>query len=96
MCDISGLQSNIIIQDEINLGKMAAERDEQKRMWEQSSVYLDLMDILDAYWLSEPEEMIVEIDLHFVKANGEEQFKNLVWTNSKYEDKARCFRFRKY
>lgn len=92
MCDISVLQSNIIIQDEMNLGKIVAERERQRKFREQSSVYQSLLDILDVYWLSEPEEMIVEIDLHFVKANGEEQFKNLVWTNSKYEDKARSFR----
>ena len=81
-----------IVWNEINLLKMVAERERQRKIREQSGVYQSLLDILDAYWLSVPEEMIVDIDLHFVNADGEEQFKTLVWTNSEYEDKVKRFR----
>ena len=47
--------------------------------------YNRILEILDAYWLSEPDEQHVEVEMEFYKSNGESQFKTIRWDNPKYE-----------
>lgn len=52
--------------------------------WKNSNEYQRILEILEVYWLEEPEEMEVVVDMHFLKANGETQDKHIVWRNPKY------------
>jgi len=53
--------------------------------WKNEYAYQRILEILEAYWLEEPEEMEVVVDMHFLKANGETQDKHIVWRNQKYQ-----------
>lgn len=48
---------------------------EKKRTWQ----YKRILEILDDYWLTEPDEEYVSVNMYFRKANGEEQCKTIVW-----------------
>lgn len=61
--------------------------DEHKRHWEDSSAYKRLLEILDDYWLTVEDEQLVEIEMHFEKADGQTQDKKLTWVNPNMEDK---------
>ena len=52
-----------------------------KKIWKDEYEYKRLLEILDAYWLTEPDEERVHILLHFRHKNGETQDKSLVWQN---------------
>lgn len=43
--------------------------------------YDRILEILDDYWISEPNEYAVSVEMRFVKANGESQIKHLRWRN---------------
>lgn len=49
------------------------------------SAYKRILEILDEYWLSEPEELAVCVSMEFLKANGENQAKEIRWVNPNYE-----------
>lgn len=49
--------------------------------WKKCSKYQRLMEILDDYWLSEPDEAYVSIDMEFLKSDGQYQRKHIVWWN---------------
>jgi hypothetical protein len=49
--------------------------------WKKCSKYQRLMEILDGYWLSEPDEAYVSIDMEFLKSDGQYQQKRIVWWN---------------
>lgn len=55
-----------------------------KKYWKDSFAYENLQDILDTYWLEEPDELAVHIELEFLKANGERQTKTVRWHNPNY------------
>ena len=40
---------------------------------------------LEEYWLTEPDELFVSVEMKFVKANGEYQMKYVNWFNPNYE-----------
>ena len=42
-------------------------------------------DYFQAYWLDEPDELYVRVDLTFLNANGEYQQKSIRWFNPEYE-----------
>lgn len=42
-------------------------------------------EILNDYWISEPEELFISAEFTFVKANGEYQQKYVRWFNPEYE-----------
>ena len=42
-----------------------------KKIWKDEYEYKRLLEILDAYWLTEPDEERVHILLHFRHKNGE-------------------------
>lgn len=46
--------------------------------------YQRVLEILDDYWLTEPEEEYVRIEMYFRKADGQEQGKRIVWKSPKY------------
>lgn len=56
-----------------------------KKYWDKSYEYLRIMEILDDYWLTEPEEKEVSVEMHFLKANGERQDKLITWCNPNME-----------
>lgn len=53
--------------------------------WEESTTYKRILEILEDYWLAQPEELRVRVRMDFVHANGETQQKELVWRNPNYE-----------
>lgn len=56
-----------------------------KANWKKSEHYQRIIEILDAYWLSEPDELKVRVNMDFIKANGETQRKSIVWINPNYK-----------
>lgn len=49
--------------------------------WKNSYEYKRILEILDDYWLSEPEEVSVRIEMHFEHADGLKQDKVIEWHN---------------
>lgn len=49
----------------------------------QSLEYKRIMEILDDYWLSEPDEERVVVEMHFYKGDGQEQHKRIIWLKRK-------------
>ena len=48
--------------------------------------YHRLLEILNDYWLSVPDEKKVTIEMCFEKANGEKQYKTVIWRNERSKD----------
>lgn len=44
-----------------------------------------LMNILDSYLFSEPDELVVDVEINFLKANGEDQNKIITYHNPDYK-----------
>ena len=59
----------------------------KKKYWRQEYKYKRIMEILDDYWLTEPDELFVRVSMKFIKANGERQGKLIKWKNPNYERK---------
>ena len=57
-----------------------------EKVWKDEYVYKRLIEILDAYWLEEPDEAAVNILLHFRKKDGQTQNKRLCWRNPNTEN----------
>ncbi len=47
--------------------------------------YKRIIEILEDYWINEPDELKVRVSMDFVKANGETQCKCLTWVNPDYQ-----------
>lgn len=56
-----------------------------KKYWKNEYEYQRILEVLDDYWLTEPDELAVEVRLEFLKANGERQTKVIRWMNPNYE-----------
>lgn len=56
-----------------------------KKFWNKSFEYRRILEILDDYWLTEPEEKEAMVEMHFLKANGETQSKQITWFNPNME-----------
>lgn len=56
-----------------------------KKPWKNEEAYIRILEILSTYWLEEPEELKVRVQLDFVKANGEQQSKCIRWINPNYK-----------
>ena len=57
----------------------------RKKYWENQYEHIRIKEILDAYWLEEPDELLVHVKMYFQKANGETQEKTISWINPNYE-----------
>ena len=53
--------------------------------WENDIRYLRILEILNDYWITEPDEFRVRVRMDFIKANGETQSKDIWWQNPNYE-----------
>lgn len=53
--------------------------------WKESPQYQRIQEILEAYWLSEPDELAVGIYMEFIHADGESQQKLIIWHNPNYQ-----------
>ena len=53
--------------------------------WKKSYQYKRIIEVLEAYWLSEPDEAFVCVQFDFIKANGEYQRKYIRWFNPNME-----------
>ena len=51
----------------------------------QSSEYKRILEILEDYWLSEPDEERIAVEMHFYKADGQEQHKRITWINPRVD-----------
>lgn len=65
-----------------------------KSFWKQEPIYIRLQEILSDYWLTQKDEALVRIELHFVHRNGNKQCKWLTWFNPDLskEEKDEAFR----
>lgn len=52
-----------------------------KKKWENTGHYQRILQILEDYWLTEPEEAYVAVDMEFLKSDGQYQQKRIVWWN---------------
>lgn len=52
-----------------------------KKYWKDTFVYQRLLEVLSTYWLEQPDEASVVIDVQFLHKNGEYQAKHLIWDN---------------
>ena len=46
--------------------------------------YQRILEILDDYWLSEPDEYEVIVEMKFLKSDGQHQEKCIIWRNENY------------
>lgn len=53
--------------------------------WKESYPYKRIQEILDDYWLSEPDELKVRVRMDFIKADGQTQSKCITWVNPNYK-----------
>jgi len=56
-----------------------------KMPWKDSSQYKRILEILEDYWLSQPDELAAVVSLDFLHADGQRQSKELVWINPNYQ-----------
>ena len=54
---------------------MTRKKTDFKKTWQ----YKRILEILDDYWLSQPDEEYVEVKMYFRHKNGEEQTKHIIW-----------------
>ena len=57
-----------------------------EREWEKSREYQRILELLDDYWLSAPDEKKVVVDMKFYGAGEEFQSKHIVWHNPNLKD----------
>lgn len=55
-----------------------------KKYWKNTYEYQRVLEILNDYWLEEPDEFRVRIRMDFIKANGETQQKCIRWQHPDY------------
>lgn len=53
--------------------------------WKNSIQYQRIQEILEAYWLSEPDELAVGVFMEFLHADGSSQVKQIIWHNPNYQ-----------
>lgn len=58
-----------------------------KGEWGNTYEYRRILEVLDDYWLTEPDELEVTVIMEFLHANGETQSKCIGWRNPKYLNK---------
>ena len=64
--------------------------------------YKRILSILDEYWLTQPEEEYVEVQMYFRKSDGQEQRKTIIWNPAEErrkqaeKDRARIERYWKF
>lgn len=52
-----------------------------RKVWQNCNEYLRILEILDDYWISNPDEAEVRVEMYFRHGNGETQAKRIVWKN---------------
>lgn len=52
-----------------------------KKCWKNTPEYKRILEILDDYWLTEPEEEEVHVTMYFKKKDGQTQEKRVCWIN---------------
>ncbi len=57
-----------------------------KKYFKDSYEYKRILEILDDYWLTEPDEKSVEVRMHFEHSDGQQQDKFISWENPKREN----------
>lgn len=53
--------------------------------WLYDPIYEAILECLSAYWIDQPEESEVKVQLEFTHANGEKQLKQFYWRNPNYK-----------
>jgi len=57
-----------------------------KKIWKDTWKYKRILEILDDYWLSQPDEYKVRVQMEFIHSSGEKQRKVIQWQNPNYTD----------
>lgn len=58
-----------------------------KRYWDNEPKYKRILEILDDYWLTSADELLVNVDMFFAKEDGQVQRKSITWTNPNFGNK---------
>jgi hypothetical protein len=66
-------------------GFFDVKRVKMRRYYKDSYEYQRIMEILDDYWLTCPDELYVKVSMDFIKADGQNECKTIVWRNPAYE-----------
>lgn len=68
----------------------------KKSDWRKSCQCIRIQEILEDYWLSQPDERQVTVCMTFVNQDGQTQSKRIIWTNPKYrKDSKQAVRLQK-
>lgn len=57
-----------------------------KRYWEKTYPYQLILEFLEDYWITEPDEYKVRVRMDFIHASGQKQQKEICWENPNYTD----------
>lgn len=55
-----------------------------RRLRKSSYEYRRILEILSDYWLTEPDEKLVVVDMYFETVSGETQSKRITWRNPRF------------
>ena len=58
-----------------------------KKCWQNEYEYKRILEILADYWLTEPEEEYVSVNMYFRHTDGQEQWKSIHWINPNRQPK---------
>jgi hypothetical protein len=58
----------------------------RRRGWKDCYEYKRIIEILNDYWGTEPDEDLVRVEMAFLKSNGESQRKCILWRNPNTEE----------
>jgi len=81
---ISMKPRNDVDAEVIDMAKDIAAQMGAKCVWKDTREYQRVLEILSDYW--EPDEERVEVEMRFLKNNGETQEKRIVWVRPQKED----------
>lgn len=56
-----------------------------KRYWENEYEYKRILEILDDYWLTSKDEILVTVEMQFLKSGHEFQKKRIIWRNPNHK-----------
>ena len=57
--------------------------------WLYDPIYEAILECLVAYWIDQPDEAEVKVQLEFTHTNGEQQLKQFTWINPRYRHSRR-------
>lgn len=61
--------------------KSAVTKSESERVWKNETAYQRILEILEDYWITQPNEEFVEVTMCFRRSEYDYQEKHIIWRN---------------